>query len=335
VNEIYGDPDRTTELIDLTDVESVIAALVKEPPPSLSVALVVALGRHGTSHAGRVASTLTGLIRGGSDPDIREAAFLALRGMGEDASSALEAVSGLIDLIDSEVEPGIRVKAIYAVRDQGPDAGSDAVPAITRALDDPSVDVRLAACWVLGSLGIEARESTPSLCRLLKTENPVRHEAARALLQIDPEGRILPEYLDDFSRPVLIHELKRIGEPARTLRHILRAHHTAIGMGGLQNKSGKMAPETRALGGTGVPEEMSSAGALENRADHSKSLPASDVKEFRSQEEIAEYVGISARRIFTLIKAGTLPRKQKDGVYSIPRTRLDALKRSSKTEGLM
>jgi hypothetical protein len=307
VQAVYGHPDGLAETIDLTDVPSVIRHLEKQSPPAYRKALVNVLDFHGTSHAGLVAPVLGALIGRGCDPDIRAAAFLALQGMGRNASSAKEAVSALTELIVTVEDPAVRVKAIEAIREQGPDAGSDAVPTLIHALDDSSVDVRLAACSVLGSLGVEARESTPSLCRLLKTEGPVRQKAVRALLQIDPEGRILPGYLDDFSRPVLIDELKRIGEPARGLRHQLQGLGESVRYG-IHHAVVKEADECFA------PDEHSHP----------------DVKLFRTKMEIAKYAGVSPRTVYNWMMEGKIPKEKEEEFFRIPMEVLAALSQPSK-----
>jgi excisionase family DNA binding protein len=313
----------------LTEVSSVVRRIEKGGPDEYRKLLVDALQYQDSSRSGIISGALLKLVKSEPDQEIQDAAFTVLRSLDNHAESALEAVSTCIELIDSEVDPSVRVRAILAIRDLGPDAGSEAVPALIRALNntDASTDVRLAACSVLGSLGIEAREAIPSLCRAQEKEDLVRREAARALLQIDPGGQFLAPQLDGFSRPALINALKRIGKTASELRRMLQGEHTAPGMGGHHKVPGGTMQEPGALVNTGVPEQPSSCGILENRTGGAQNLPDPDCMEFRTQDDIGKYVGVEGRTIRNWFKIGKLPKMKQGGLYLISRSTLDALKR--------
>lgn len=63
------------------------------------------------------------------------------------------------------------------------------IPALAAALRDPYGFVRRHACWVLGSMGADAKEALPALRQRLRDENLLEQfEAAEAMLRIDPSA---------------------------------------------------------------------------------------------------------------------------------------------------
>lgn len=89
--------------------------------------------------------------------------------------------------------PEVREKAVRALGHFGPAA----VPALTEALKDVSVQVRVAATWTLGELSAAAKGAVPALAQSLGDLNvQVRLTAAWALGELGPaaEGAI-PELI--------------------------------------------------------------------------------------------------------------------------------------------
>jgi HEAT repeat protein len=235
VNQVYRSPDDFDKDLDLADVDSVIHRIKNDGPNENRMLFVAALAYQDRAKSKIISDTLIELFEHETDPGVLDEAFRVLWVLGMHAESALDVVSVCIKLIDFDPRPEIKERAILTVDKYGLDVGSEAVPALIRALDDASINVRLAACSVLGSLGTEAKASVPKLCHALKGEPAECQEAARALLRIDPEGHSLAKHLDDFSKPVLTRELRRIGKPARDLRNKLEAHLSSRGIGGIQN----------------------------------------------------------------------------------------------------
>jgi HEAT repeat protein len=83
-----------------------------------------------------------------------------------------------------EPVPEVRRRAARALGHFGPEA----VPALSQALRDDDVSVRIAAARALARMGPAAKEAVPVLMHALKDGNDtVRSEAAQALRMI--EGR--------------------------------------------------------------------------------------------------------------------------------------------------
>ncbi len=150
----------------------------------------------------------------------------AVRAMGLLGSPmATDPVPVLTRLIrDSHQQADLREAAISALPVFGPDAATASVPALVRTLEDGTVGIRLAACSTLRRLGIESRPAVrPLVAAVLKdADGAVRREAALALIQIDPEGRIVKKELRGRpARERFVEQLIAIGEEARPLRHRL------------------------------------------------------------------------------------------------------------------
>ncbi len=163
------------------------------------------------------------VIDTGSPPGAKLHAVQALNALG--SPHVTEPVPLLIRLIqDSHQQEDVREAAIRALPSFGPDAASMSIPTLVRALEGGTVGIRLAACSTLRWLGIEAGPAVrPLVAAVLKdADGAVRREAALALIQIDPEGRIVGKALPKRSaRERFVGELVAIGEEARPLRHRL------------------------------------------------------------------------------------------------------------------
>src|SRR5262245_21464886 len=76
--------------------------------------------------------------------------------------------------------------------------GKPAVPALTSALADPEVNVRIRACKALSAIGAAAADAVPALTQALSDpQEAVREEAAHALGQIgEAAGPSVPNLLE-------------------------------------------------------------------------------------------------------------------------------------------
>lgn len=86
------------------------------------------------------------------------------------ASDVKEAIPILIDMLKKDTDAGVRKAAATALGKVDPDP-KEAVPALTDALEDPSVPVRLAAIEALGILGPGAKSAAPSLRKIQKEKD--------------------------------------------------------------------------------------------------------------------------------------------------------------------
>jgi HEAT repeat protein len=102
-------------------------------------------------------------------------------------------VTTLIDRLEKQVNKTsgdlLRVDAAARLAARGPKA-KDAVVALARALDDPSVVVRSQAAFALGKVGPDARDVAPLLAAVYQDRKfappDVRQLAGESLKQIDP-----------------------------------------------------------------------------------------------------------------------------------------------------
>ena len=78
---------------------------------------------------------------------------------------------------------GVRQAAAVALGGIGPEAKT-AVPALTDLLNDKERAVRHAAASALGNVGPEAKTAIPALTELLKEQGVIRETAAEALTKI-------------------------------------------------------------------------------------------------------------------------------------------------------
>ncbi|KST69385.1 hypothetical protein BC008_35255 [Mastigocoleus testarum BC008] len=151
------------------------------------------------------------------DEKVRLTAAVVLGFMGENAESAISALTQALEDKDTQV----RRFAANALGNIGEKA-VDAVPELTKALKDENALVRTNAASALGSIGEEAKSAVPALIQALKDENTsVRTNAASALGNIGEETKsavpALIQALKDESTSVrssAASALGRIGEKA-------------------------------------------------------------------------------------------------------------------------
>lgn len=132
-------------------------------------------------------------------------------------SRGAEAVPVLKELLQNEASAAARARIVFALYRIGT---AESIAVIhTRALDDPDIDVRVAAARSLGMARSE--EARTRLKQLLLTDAPaVKRQAATALGQIGGRDDVKQLLLaaageeDRFVRHALIYALVRINDPA-------------------------------------------------------------------------------------------------------------------------
>ena len=151
----------------------------------------------------------------GDDPQVREGAALALARLAPDALVAAgeSALPALVSVLRHDAGP-LRETAVSALAR----IGGAAVPALLRALDDRSWDVRALAVDALGQVGDPA--AVPGLLRVLESDDAdLRARAASALGEIG-QRNALPGLIralhdrDGVVRWWAAEALGRIGDPA-------------------------------------------------------------------------------------------------------------------------
>jgi HEAT repeat protein len=142
------------------------------------------------------------------DPMVRDVAITALGALGPKAASI--GTPALAAMLPTEH----RLRAVKALRNYRA-AAKDAIPELTKALGDPSAEVRWETAETLGDMGAAAGEAGPALSRLLKDpEEIVRAHAAEALWEIGPASpevvKALVEAVRDPSEEVRKEALKAL-----------------------------------------------------------------------------------------------------------------------------
>lgn len=111
--------------------------------------------------------------------EVRVAAARSLAIVGPEADGALPALEG--ELHDPEVRVRLDVAAALA------HIGRESLPVLMRALQDADPEVRHAAAYGLGELGLEAQPAIPLLTQALQDQDQqVRSAAAYSLKIIQP-----------------------------------------------------------------------------------------------------------------------------------------------------
>jgi len=121
------------------------------------------------------------------DPAARTAAVQALRQIGPQARQAIPA---LIQTI-RETRNRDR-KLLLACNGALLAMGQEIVPSMIALLRDDDWEMRRGSAWILGRLGPDAREAVPALTRAIQDPHPaVRRKAAESLKKIQgqPDGR--------------------------------------------------------------------------------------------------------------------------------------------------
>lgn len=165
-----------------------------------------------------VVDALIGALNDSTDA-VRVAAGRALSTQGVRAPAALP---GLLVVLADSAHPGVRAQAADILGAFGA-AGGPAVPALTRTLADPEVQVRTAAATALGRLGRAGRPASASLVRLAMTDSSaaVRARAVVALAEVRRGDTLLAQQLvpmladDDLGvRMATVRALGRLGPAA-------------------------------------------------------------------------------------------------------------------------
>jgi HEAT repeat protein len=203
-------------------------------------------------------AALPSMIAGLSDPNVRSRieAVGVLESMGADAAPAIPA------LVKSLSDPNrfVRWSAVRALGRLAPRSPDLVVPAVALLLNDPDLDLGVAAATALERYGPAAREAVEALAvRVSRGDSDIRIAAMKALEAIGPDAapalpavaRILVEKQSDFaanqelsfgdrttpSQRVLLATLSKLGAPpaarlrvaaAETLGHFGKLAATAV-----------------------------------------------------------------------------------------------------------
>jgi hypothetical protein len=135
-------------------------------------------------YRGRPLSDYVGELKSAPEADHPDI-LRAIGSFGEDAAASAEAIAGALN--DPNVD--VRLAAAWALSQVGP-KGAAAVPALAKALQDSSPRVRLLAAIALKGMGPSAAPAVPDLIRALNDSSEfVRTRAADALGAVGPGAR--------------------------------------------------------------------------------------------------------------------------------------------------
>ncbi len=165
------------------------------------------------------------------DPRVRRAGIATLCAFGPTAP--LPVVTALLRVVvgPESKDDSLMQLAIEGLQDCGQNAASEAVDTLAAIVCDArlSAGVRVAACWVLGWLGPEARPAGPVLADVLagavgqSPDKEVRVEAARALIEsADLPALVAPRVDGADKRGEIVAILRRVGPAAAPARQTLQ-----------------------------------------------------------------------------------------------------------------
>jgi HEAT repeat protein len=202
-----------------TAVGALLRALKEGEGEFLRRSAAIALGEIGAD-AGTVVPVLLAALADRAS-GVRAGAAAGLGGFGAQARAAVPALSDV--LLDSD-DYFVQKAACSALKKMGPEATGNVVPALTRALDSKSADVRCRAAAALSDLD-DGGKSVAGLARLVHTDAPARQAAIRALGAMGPKARsAFPVLLaalkdkDEYVRDSAAAALERI-DPEAAARH--------------------------------------------------------------------------------------------------------------------
>jgi HEAT repeat protein len=120
------------------------------------------------------------------DTEIQDLIAGAYETGGQQAESALFAMGRNMDprwqpTVLNELESQRPAMRYEAARAAGEMALEDALPLLTRLIDDPDLEVRLAAVWALGQVG--GKPAAEALVKALRSDNPAMREAAQEAME--------------------------------------------------------------------------------------------------------------------------------------------------------
>ena len=154
--------------------------------------------------------------------------ILAIRFLGNSAYPDSEAVTVLTDLFECD-GPGLRREILLALAHIGDEK---AVPIILRALEDPSVEIRLAALEASESLADAVVLQGP-LATLCQDQNvSIRHRAIEVLAKMPGTGGIIWKSLEDEELDVCRTALRLVPEITDRQRDLQAILDLAFRFGG-------------------------------------------------------------------------------------------------------
>jgi HEAT repeat protein len=196
---------------------SVLIDVLKDPSSSIKVEAAHALGMIGPD-AGEALPFLIQALRSDKDLEVRSSAATAIGQIGPKAEVAVLALTDALK--DRDVD--VRMKTAQIL----PSFGLEAVPLMIKALKSPDTEFCLSAARVLGQVGADAREAVPALTESFKNKNKavdVRMACAETLAQIGPDAKsaipALTEALKDGNGVIRVkaaEALSQLGPEVKT-----------------------------------------------------------------------------------------------------------------------
>ena len=208
--------------VAIPEAEGALIKLLSGPHTQIRVHAAYALGRTGRSDEARLA-----LIRALKDENEGVRANAA-QGLGNIECDACDAIPALINAT-KDIESPVRKNALIALEKIGPEHG--VLRAITEALVDDSVEVRITAVRSLGSFGRGAKSAVGDVINCLgDTDASMRMYCAHTLGRIGAEPEVVQALIgalldpDPRVRSNACQALANIGPPAKDAVPYLKKH---------------------------------------------------------------------------------------------------------------
>jgi len=130
-----------------------------------------------------------------------DAAACAIWALGSYHASVPGTEEALMNSYQRDEPANMDIVALWALAEINPDH-SKVIPLLIEGLHAQRTDLRWGSAIILGRMGGEARSALPDLWKLLQDKNPmIRHDAAQAIEQIDPQAAAQANLPDALSKP--------------------------------------------------------------------------------------------------------------------------------------
>ncbi len=209
---------------------AVLIAALKDTHAGTRAAAAETLSHYGPDAVEAVAA-LTEVVAKDSNNYARSYAAIALGRIGKEAHSSVPTLGEVLDHKGTALE--VREAIIDVLAQFGPMA-APAVPALTKALTDGSLDLRRRAAVTISKIGPEAKGALPTLREILmdkKTDTSLRCFVVRAVGSLGKEGKDavpdLVKCMDDNNLEVRLAAIEELGQVGPDAKDALPALTTA------------------------------------------------------------------------------------------------------------